>query len=46
MKAFPSEPLADLDDVPPGEDLVVVLLEVAIALAFVGLIGLVLLWNS
>lgn len=44
MRAIPSESSVDADDVPPSDDLVVVLLEVAIAVVFAGIIGLALLW--
>ena len=45
MQALPSHSSTDLDDVPPRDDLVVVLLEVAIAVVFVGMIGLAFLWT-
>lgn len=44
MRATSSHTPADLDDVPQRDDLVVVLLEVAIALVFTAIIGLAVLW--
>lgn len=44
MRTIPSHRPSDLDDGPQRDDLVVVLLEVAIAVVFAGLIGLALLW--
>ncbi|TDN43121.1 hypothetical protein EDF64_10943 [Curtobacterium flaccumfaciens] len=44
MRAIPSHRPSDLDDAPQRDDLVVVLLEVAIAVVFAGIIGLALLW--
>lgn len=44
MRAIPSHPVPDVDDVLPRDDLVVVLLEVSIAVVFAGILGLALFW--
>ncbi|MBT2503890.1 hypothetical protein [Curtobacterium sp. ISL-83] len=44
MRTITSPQPADLDDVPQQDDLVVVLLEVAIAVTFAAIIGIALVW--